>query len=135
MFEIYIEPFTDGLLGIITGLVMWLLTVLLIGLVLYGLFYVADSCWLPSETSTGVLVNKWIVPEHYTTTYVQSGKVMIPITSLVQTTWNLQIQINGISDNVSVGNGFYNECEIGVELLCDYVNGRFSDEIYISSIY
>tara|TARA_R110001592_G_C12827615_1_gene719608 strand:+ start:235 stop:645 length:411 start_codon:yes stop_codon:yes gene_type:complete len=132
--EFYLEPFEDGVSGWFMGLLVWVVTLLLLGLIGWGLFYVIDSCWLPTYTDIGEVVGKGYSPAHYTTTYVMSGKVMVPITNYIPESWCITISINGLNDAVNVSEYNYNIIEVGRKLECDYVTGRISSGVYINEI-
>jgi hypothetical protein len=132
--EVYLEPFEDGVSGWLLGMLIWGLTLTILGLIGWGLFYVVDSCWLPIHTGIGEVIGKGYSPAHYTTTYVMSGKVMIPVNTYVPESWNITININGLTDIVNISEYNYNRISIGEKLECDYVTGRISSGIYIKAI-
>lgn len=132
--EFYLEPFEDGIIGWVMGLFLWGATMLLLGLIGGGLFYVIDSCWLPTYTDIGEVVGKGYSPAHYTTTYVMSGKVMVPVTNYIPESWSITISIDGFTDAVYVSEYNYNIIEVGKKLECDYVTGRISSGVYINEI-
>ena len=132
--EFYIDTFKDGVSGWVIGIIWWISTLLIIGLIGCGLFYLIDSCLLATQTSMGEVVSKWMIPSHYNTTYVQSGKVMIPITTHIPDAWSLNISICDLTDVVNVSEYTYNTISIGQELECEYVTGRVSGSVYIEAI-
>jgi hypothetical protein len=132
--EFYLEIFKEGVLGWLMGTVIWLTTLIVLCLLVWGVFYVIDSSWLPTYTQIGEVIGNGYSPEHYTTTYVMSGKIMVPITNYIPESWSITISIDGLTDVVSVSEYNYNIIKIGQKLECDYVTGRISNDIYINSI-
>jgi len=131
----YLEPFREGVLGWVMGLLAWVLTLVVVGLIGWGLFYLIDSCFLPTQTNIGEVVNKWMTPSHYITTYTQVGKVMVPMTTYIPDSWSLEISISGLTDAVNVSEYTCNTTSIGQKLECDYVIGRISSGVYIDAIH
>ena len=89
---------------------------------------------MTTHTHIGEVIGKEYLPAHYTTTYVMSGKTMIPITNYIPESWNITISIDGLTDNVNVSEYKYNIIEIGRKIECDYVTGRISSGVYINTI-
>ncbi len=79
-----IEPFTEGdWIGYILGGLMWILTIAIVGGLLWLSIWLIDSSFLPLKEKQGIVTEHYYVPAYTTTTYVMSGKVMIPITNYI----------------------------------------------------
>ena len=132
--DMLIEPFTEGdWLGYILGGLMWILTIAIVGGLLWLSVWLIDSSFLPIKEKEGTITNKYIIPAHTTTTYIMSGKVMIPITSYISTSYDVEITIDGITDDVCLNQGYWNTVEVGQKLCCQYTNGRILKSLYIKS--
>ena len=127
-----IEPFQDNdWLSYTIGILMWILFLFIACLLLWLSVYLIDSSFLPIKEKDGIVANKYIVPAHTTITFVSNGKTSTPIIIYHPTTWNLSISIDGIYDDVSVNEGYYDYIPIGKVLHCKYTNGRILNSLYI----
>ena len=128
------DMFNDGIGGIICGILLLIVTLFIVGLTSIGILYLIDSSYLPEKKATGEITNMYIVPGHYTHTSIMCGKTSIPVTTWHDTTYNLTIAIDGISDDVSITGEYYLLRDIGDKVKCTYTNGRMFDSLYIKSI-
>jgi len=134
MKEIFIEPFFDGWQGIIIGILIWILAAFLFILISYGIYYLIDSSNLELKNGVGLITNKFFTPYHTTTTYIMSGKVLVPIVYNYPDTYELLIKINGMSDLIEVSHEQYLSLGINDKVECIYKLGKLSDSLYIESI-
>ncbi len=135
LYDMLIEPFTDNdWMGYVLGVLMWLLSLLIVGGLLWLAVWLIDSSFMPIKEKDGVITNKYIVPAHTTTTYVMSGKIMIPITTYHSTTYNLEITIDELEDDVCVYENYYDNISVGQTVHCKYTNGRIKKSLYIKSL-
>lgn len=129
-----IEPFAErDWLGIILGVLMWILTIIIAGGLLWLSVWIVDSSFLPLKQKQGVVTNKYYVPAHITTTFIMSGKVMIPVTNYISESYNISIEIDGLTDDVGLRNSYWNTVQIGDKMCCEYTNGRICKTLYIKS--
>jgi len=124
-------PFGSDFLDWGMGVLFWILSLILIGGCLWILVFLVDSSFLPIKEKDGIVTNKYIVPAHTTTTYIQVGKVMVPQTHYHETTYNLEITIDGISDDISLYEKDYEGAKVGLICHCKYTSGRILNTIYI----
>ena len=129
--EFYLGVFEDS---VIVGVLLWAFTAVVFWLISLLAFYVVDSCFLESQLGLGVLVEKWVEPSHHVTTYIQSGKVMVPVTHYIPEHFNLRISIRDLTDVIDVSSDTYNRLALGQKVNCDYILGRISGDLYINSI-
>lgn len=134
MYYLFIEPFSIGWLEIILGSILWVMSLIIFGLIAWGTFYLIDYSFLKQQQDKGIVIDQWICPAHNSTSFVMTGKVMIPITTHYNTSWHLDIEINGLKDDVSVSKSYFDLIDIGDSVNCEYVNGRLSNYIYIKNI-
>lgn len=128
------DPLDEGFLGYAFLVLLWIINLAVIGLLAYGLLYLIDTAWMPIHNGEGVVINKWFSPAHSVTTYVMSGKIMIPITNFYSDTWYISISVNGISDKVSITYSYFNVVRINDHLNVSYSFGRIWHTINIKSI-
>jgi hypothetical protein len=130
-----IRPFLYGDWGdIIVSILAWLVTMYLVGLVIRLLVWLIDSSFRPVQKKDGKVIKKYIVPAHTTTTYVQSGKTLIPVSAYYSTAYYLIIRIDDLDDEFSVREGSYNDIRIGKTVHCTYTTGRIMKTIYIQEV-
>jgi len=132
LYSTFIEPFEDR--GYFIGALIWILGLLVFGLVLWGTLYFTDSTFLPEKQGKGVIVNKGYVPAHFQTTYIQSGKILVPITNYIPTRFSITIEIKNLTDKFNLNEGSYRVLEVGDTLNCKFTNGRLFDSMYIEEI-
>ena len=134
LYDMFIEPFTDGFWRALLGILMWLLALLVAGLILLGALFLIDSVGLKEKQGKGVVIEKWFEPAHTYTTFVMVGKVSVPQIRHVSDTWKVKIQINYITDNVSFYESDWNALSINQKVNCTYENGRIWDSLYITNV-
>ena len=135
LYDMLIKPFSDNdWLGYIFGGLMWILSLAIIGGFLWLSVWLIDSSFMPIKEKDGIVTNKYIIPAHVTTTYVMSGKVMIPITTYHNTSYNIEITIDNLEDDVCIYEGYYDVVLIGQKIHCKYTNGRIKKSLYIKSL-
>lgn len=129
--EMLIETFEDG--EYFLGILMWLLSLIVVGLISLLFGWLIDSTYLPIKEKEGVIVDKYVRPAHYTTTYINSGKVLVPINTFHRESYHIEVEIDHIKDDVSIYLNDFNSKEIGDKIHCEYTKGRIFKTIYIQS--
>lgn len=129
--EMLIETFQDGEYFI--GILMWTLSLIVFGLISWLFLWLIDSTYLPIKEKEGVITDKYINPVHYSRTYIKSGNVMMPINTFHSESYNLEVEIDNMEDDISICLSDYNSKEIGDKIQCKYSNGRIFKTIYIHS--
>jgi|GEM_PF-3330092 hypothetical protein len=135
LYEIFIEPFEDGLCGIIVGVFIWLCALFVLFIVGYGSFIAIDSFNENKMQGYGIVVDK-----HHTSAYVSnvtviSGKSVIVVPTYYPEQWNVTVEIDKIKDSKSITQEQYQSLEIGQSVYCIYSKGRFSKAIYIYELF
>ncbi len=115
------------------GLIMWLCVTFLSAVMIFFLFWAADSWFRSPKEGVGVVIGRAYSPETttYSTVYVGSVPIMTPVT--YAETFYLNIAIEGQEVSVGVSQGAYNWPE-GTMVNCVYHTGRISGEIYIDNM-
>lgn len=93
-----------------------------------------DSVYLPTQNKEGVVSSKHVEPAHYTVTYIKSGNVLVPIQTFYKETYHVEINIDGLKDDVLVCSNKYNFILIEQKLNCEYTKGRILNTIYIKKL-
>lgn len=132
LYEILFETFTEDFLGVIVGLMAWALLLFIGFLILWGV----DGLFLPNQYGKGVITNKEFIPEHTTTTWIYDAnlKMSMPHTTHHDDDWVLHIQINGLVDDFSVSESYYDKVNVGDTINVKYSDGRIWSTIYIKEI-
>lgn len=132
--ELLIEPFTErDWLGYIFSTLAWLVVILILALILWLSVWLIDSSFLPIKQKEGTITKKIYTPAHTYTTYIMVGKVMMPMESYVQANYEIEITIDGLTDNVSINRDSWECVPIGKKFCCEYTNGRLLQSLYVKS--
>ena len=128
--DMLIEPFTEGdWIGYILGGLMWILTIAIVSGLLWLCGWLIDSSFLPIKEKEGVVTKYYYVPAHTTTTCVIGGV----ITNYIDDSYEITVEIDGLTDNVCLDQSYWNQISIGDKLCCKYTNGRLLRTLYIKS--
>lgn len=132
---VFIEPFISGdVMECILAFIMWILFLLIVILILWGVFYVFDSFGLSTYETKGTIINKYHEPPYTSTTMITTGKTVTPITNYHPESWQLEIEANEGRNSIFTSQNFYNKCNIEDIVKIEYYKGRFSDKFYIKKI-
>jgi hypothetical protein len=132
--DLFIEPFTEGewpdkILGAIT----WILAILIVGGFLSFSLWLGDSSFLPLKEGEGRITNKFYIPAHIERGCMLVGKIVVPTTQYVSERYDVAINIEGLTDYVSLSECDWNGINQGQKICCKYSNGRISSSLYIKS--
>lgn len=134
-YDLLIEPFTDNdWLSFFLGILMWVLFLFLFGILFFMAVWLTDNAFMPVKEKEGVVINKYIVPAHTTTTYMMNGKTMLPVITHHKTAYKLEITIDNLKDVIAVDQSYYEGVMAGQKVHCEYVNGRVSKTLYIKKV-
>ncbi len=126
---IYLEPFTDGLLGFFVGVFVWAVTLLVLGGIGFGVYCYMDT---PTEWHPGTFeVHDVLFTPAYTThSTVMVGKVFVPQTQHHPDTWTAAglLKLEDGSKVVYQDN-FGVELNKGQTYGCSYGYGRLSKRL------
>jgi len=135
--EMYIEPLSEGFSGIMLALFMWVISLFLTMLLMWGSLYLVDSVGLDIQYGRGEVTEREFIPAHTTTTMVYNAatKTSIPQVNHYPDAWYLTIKVNkvGLSDTVEVTYESFINQHKGDDLEITYSNGRIWDSVYIKS--
>lgn len=110
----------------------WLSTLFVLSIIVYLLYLGVNFVGVDKSQSNGIVVNKTHTNAYVTTTYVQSGKVLVPITQYHPESWGLVIEVDNKTDEVSVSQDTHISTKIGTDVWVTYKCGRLDNEISIS---
>ena len=132
----FIENLKDWPDGTICSVLILAVCLMLLGLALWGLFIVIDSWFLPRKKSLGRVVGKKFTPAHSETTwhYNAASKTTTPVTIFHDDDWSLFVEVNGLKDDISVVENFYNSVSEGSKVMTEFVIGRLSGGLYLKGI-
>jgi len=112
---------------------LWITVLILFGLVVWMFGWAIDSWGLKVTENDGIVIEKSYESPYTVITYVNAGNVDIPIFNEYDATYNIKVNIDGSTDNVSLNKNTWNNVNIGDKFCFKYSKGRFSRQIYIKS--
>jgi hypothetical protein len=117
-----IEPFTDGdWAGYVLGVLIWILTIAIVGLLLWLSVWLVDSSFLPIKEKQGTITDK--------------RKGIVIVNNYCHTSYEIEITIDGVQYDGCLNQDYWNSVEVGQKLYCRYTNGRIIKSLYIKSFY
>lgn len=129
-----IERFTDGdWIDYILGGLMWILTITIVGGLLWLSVLLINSSFLPLKEKEGVVTEHYYVPAHTTKTYMMVGKIMMPQTHYHDDSFEITVEIDGLTDNVCLYQNSWSTIKAGDKFCFKYTNGRIFKTLYIKS--
>lgn len=134
--DILIKPFTDSDRDWgdkFFGTILWLLTLIIIGVMLWIFGWIFDSSFLPTKQKQGIVTNHYYVPAHTVHGFHKVGKILSPYTIYIHDSYEVTIEIDGLTDNVSLKKCYWDKVKIGDNLCCECTNGRLLNTLYIHS--
>ncbi len=114
--------------------------IMLVGLVAVAglgwlLFFLIDSVGVSATKSAVVPIeSRWVTPAYTTTTFVSTGKVMIPIVTYHPTRYNLRVQIDGELVKFTVDQSFFEQVGPGTLVQVGYGMTRLSSSYTVVTV-
>ena len=134
LYEMLIEPFLEWSWEILMGIICWCLVLgLVVGTFIFGVWAI-DSSFLQEKQGTGVIVGKRFIAAHTTISIISTGKSTVHVPVHHSDSYRVNIQVNGLNDEVAVSKYYYDDLEINEEINCVYTNGRIMDSMYIKEV-
>ena len=134
-YDIFIDVFRDGGMGIIMGIIMWLLGLVLVGGLLWGAFYLADTAGQAEQRTIGTVDSKEFVRQHLSTTYVMSGQAMVPITQNIPDKWYLGLTSEKGEGTLEVAEIIFERVKEGEQVEIQFKSGRITQGFYPLAVY
>jgi hypothetical protein len=129
--DMFLEPFTEGVVGYILGLFAWIISLLLLIGLIWLFIWLIDSSFLKQQNGKGFIVEKNYIPAHTQTRFIYAGKAIVPITDYIDDSYGLTIKINGLCGYIYVTKDTFHKLNIGDSCCLKYTNGRILNRIYI----
>jgi len=129
-----IEPFRDGFWGVVMGLLCWAVTIVVSTMIIGGALWLVDSSFLAVKQSNGLVSKKYIIPEHTSLQPMLVGKVTVLIPIHHDTSYQICVTVNGLTDNVGLSIIQWDRISIGQTVSCSYTQGRIMNTLYVKSI-
>ena len=126
--------FRDGFIGFILAVVVTAVVGFLLFLAGWGIIWLADNVGMERVQGEGTIISSEFVPAHTTTTYTTINNVTTPIITHHPDAWYVEIQVDELTDTVSVTQDYYNQAQEGQLVSVMYVSGRFTGGLYIKEI-
>lgn len=105
-------------------------------LVLWFIFYLADSSFLDSEPANGTVGNKSYSAGYYQAQIISNGKTSTVHQIWIPPTWTAKIDMEILYGKVvcSISESKYNTLNIGDSVVANITVGRFTGNTYCESI-
>lgn len=110
----------------------WLTTLFVSSIIIWLLYLGVNYTGVNKKEGTGIIVAKTHSNSYITTTYINSGKILVPITQYHPESWGLDIMVTDKTDVVSVSEETHNSTKIGTNVWVTYKRGRLDNQISIS---
>lgn len=128
-------PCHDGILGCFLSVSTGILCALCFSLAAWACFCIIDSTNLTTNSGYGTIVSKEFSPNHPTTTFIMSGKIMVPVINVHPDSWYVKVETTEGSDSVKVSQEYFNAVSPSKRVRIEYARSRLSNKIYIKRIY
>ena len=136
-FEMLIDTWGWGWDGKCLVLLMIGVSLLVVGAVMFGIFYLIDTVGRPRYTKPCKVTDKKFVPAHSTTTmiYNPATKTTMPSTTHYPDAWFVSVEfVDGWGDITGVSEDLFNQTNEGDELQGTFKVGRLSKQCYLVSV-
>jgi hypothetical protein len=128
--DLFIDPFSEGIKGILLGIFIWLLSITFVFIIVGSVLYLIDCAIGTKKQGVGIIVDRNFDPAH--TTHHHSGKHHH--TTHYPDRWYVSIKVEDLSDQIQVNELYYNESWVGDSVNIKYTKGKIFDAIYIDEI-
>ena len=121
----------DRILFAVIGICVAALIFLMGWLVFIGV----DSVGVQTERAAATVVDKTFTPAHTTTTFVMSGKVMVPITTYYPDSWSIKVSPDGTNAvGCPASHAEYDATQQGANIVVYLKQGRLSGGLYCDGL-
>jgi hypothetical protein len=139
MMEFIMDMWSDGWVGKLLALLLVTISVIMLGFIGYGIFYLIDTVGRPKYTKICVVTSKGFTPAHTTTQMITitSGKTttIVPQTIHHPDEWRVCVEFtSGWGDGTSVHHDFYDKVDVGDEIDGTFKVGRLSKSCHLVSL-
>jgi len=137
MLEFYFDMFKDGIIEAILGILLTMCVLAVAGMILCGIYYVADSVFRPEYEGTGNVIEKTFTPAHTTTVMIYNAVTKTNMPQIVRhpDDWSVSIKIDGLIGVVSIAKDVYSKLKKGCKVRVKYATGRINTKnVYIKKI-
>ncbi len=116
--------------------VVWVLVLMVVGLVLFGVLSLIDGTFLSVQEGTGQLISKHFEESHTTTVLVYNAalKTSLPHTTYHPDAWKLGIQVGDGVGDFYVSATDYVKLKVQQRIDLTYTIGRLWGTLYIKTI-
>ena len=113
-----------------------LIGLVVVGLVGFGIFVMADSIGTADQYGIGRIVDKNFSPAHteVSTSYDSFCECMQTSTTYYDDQWTVQVNMTGTKGWIEVSQSSYNNLPRDEKAYITYYVGRFSDSIYFKAV-
>lgn len=136
IFEFTKEMLLNWPIGTVIGILMIILIGMLLFLIIAGIFIAIDSWFLPYQTSTGTVTGKTYRAPYTTMTPITIGNITTytPVHHSASYTLSVYVDTEYKSGSICISKEFYNSINENDKVSVEYVEGRYSGDIYLKTI-
>lgn len=126
----------DWPIGTLLGGVMVLVTLLVVGLLLAGVYYLFDSVGGGVESGSARVVGKSFTPAYTQTIWVYNTttKMTAPTYVFHSDCWTVTVDVGIGRGRLDVSHAFYDSVRDGSQVKARFKRGRLSGRIYVRSL-
>ena len=130
------KPLVDQSFDTSLGAVIFFILAGPIIFVLWGLFTLIDSSFLPLNSKEGRVIDKTFIPE-YMGQSTEFNNIMDPASSHLTyfpKKYSVCVEVDGKQDSISVSEDLFNSINEGDLLMAKFITGRFSGGLYLKAL-
>ena len=126
----------DWPIGTLFGGMLVVLTLLVAGLVLAGIYYLVDSVGGVVESRSARIVGKTFTPAHMQTIWVYNAtsKTTMPTYVFHSDCWTLAVDVGVGRGSFDVSHAFFDSVGDGSSVLACFKRGRLSGKVYVTRL-
>ncbi len=134
-FDMLHEMFTGGWLDIIIGIIAVAAVLVVIGIILWGLFYAIDSWFQPKKQAPGIIDGHDFTPAHTTLITVATsngGTVIVP--QYIPDSWSIGVRVGNRHSWMSCSKDCHDNYHYQQQVIATFKSGRLSGHMYVQAI-
>lgn len=126
--------FTGDWINITVGCLTVAVTLLVVGLVVWGVLYAIDSWFQPHQEALGVIDGHEFTPAHTMLTPMTVGKVTVMVPQHVPDSWSIGVRVGDKHSWMSCDQETYDGHSDGQQVTATFKSGRLTRRMYVKSV-
>ena len=112
------------------AIIVLAIALILIGMILWGLFYLLDTCLLPTYQAKGIIDGHSYSPSSMI--LIGTGGILNPYH--IPESWNVRVRVGRRTGWMSVSKSFYDFLQDGHPVVVSFTNRRLTRRMHIKSL-